>query len=48
MLLYYQVADEYTLFEKVWKYLADDIEYNFRKALDQVGMENPNPNQGWV
>jgi hypothetical protein len=35
MLLYCQVADEYTLFEKVWKYLADDIEYIFHKALDQ-------------
>jgi hypothetical protein len=41
MLLYYQVADEYTLFEKVWKYLADDIEYNFRKALDQPNFHIP-------
>ncbi|ONM60681.1 uncharacterized protein [Zea mays] len=41
MLLYCQVADEYTLFGKVWKYLADDIEYNIRKALNQTNYQIP-------
>jgi ATP-dependent DNA helicase PIF1 len=30
MLLFCEVGDEYVFFEKVWKSLADDIQYNMR------------------
>jgi hypothetical protein len=29
MLLHYHVSDEHTFFERVWKLLTDDIQYNF-------------------
>jgi hypothetical protein len=29
MLLHCEIGDEYTFFEKVWKLLTDDIQYNF-------------------
>lgn len=33
MLLYCEVGDEHIFFEKVWKLLADDIQYNMRRTL---------------
>jgi hypothetical protein len=33
MLLFCEVNDEYTFFEKVWRMLADDIQYRFREAI---------------
>jgi hypothetical protein len=32
MLLHCEIGDEYT-FEKVWKLLTDDIQYNFHKMI---------------
>ncbi|XP_066316344.1 uncharacterized protein [Miscanthus floridulus] len=37
MLLFYEVGDEYAFFEKVWRLLADDIQYQFR---DMIGNQN--------
>ena len=34
MLLFCEVGDEHSFFEKVWKLLADDIQYNMRKTLN--------------
>jgi hypothetical protein len=34
MLLFCGVGDEYLFFEKVWKLLTDDIQYNMRKVLN--------------
>src|SRR5438105_1000053 len=33
MLLFCEVSDEHTFFEKVWRLLADDIQYNFRAMI---------------
>jgi hypothetical protein len=33
MILFCEVSDEYAFFEKVWKLLADDIQYRFRDSL---------------
>ncbi len=33
MLLFCEVSDEYAFFEKVWKLLVDDIQYNFREMI---------------
>ena len=33
MLLFCEVSDEYAFFEKVWRLLADDIQYNFRGMI---------------
>lgn len=41
LLLYCQVSDEYEFFQKVWRLLADDIEYNFRKALNCPNYQMP-------
>jgi hypothetical protein len=37
MLLFCEVGDEYTFFEKVWRLLSDDIQYQFR---DMIGNQN--------
>ena len=37
MLLFCEVGDEYAFFEKVWRLLADDIQYQFR---DMIGNQN--------
>ena len=34
MLLFCEVGDEFSFFEKVWKLLADDIQYNARQLLN--------------
>jgi hypothetical protein len=34
MLLFCEVGDEFTFFEKVWTLLADDIQYNARQILN--------------
>ncbi|PWZ53915.1 hypothetical protein Zm00014a_016315 [Zea mays] len=34
MLLFCEVGDEFSFFEKVWKLLADDIQYNTRQLLN--------------
>jgi hypothetical protein len=39
MLLYCEVGDEYSLFEKVWKLLCDDIQYNYRQLLNHPTYE---------
>jgi hypothetical protein len=33
MLLFCEVGDEYMFFEKVWKLLVDDIQYNMQQVL---------------
>jgi hypothetical protein len=33
MLLHCEIGDEYTFFEKVWKLLTNDIQYNFQKMI---------------
>jgi hypothetical protein len=33
MILFCEVSDEYAFFDKVWKLLADDIQYRFRDSL---------------
>jgi len=37
MLLFYEVSDENTFFEKVWHHLADDVIYQYR---DMIGDPN--------
>ena len=37
MLLFCEVGDEYAFFKKVWRLLADDIQYQFR---DMIGNQN--------
>ena len=37
MLLFCEVGDECAFFEKVWRLLADDIQYQFR---DMIGNQN--------
>ena len=39
MLLFCEVNDEYAFFEKVWKLLADDIQYRLRDTLGNPGYE---------
>jgi hypothetical protein len=34
MILYCDIADEYSFFDRIWKLLTDDIQYNIRKALN--------------
>jgi hypothetical protein len=34
MLLFCEVGDEYVFFEKIWKLLTDDIQYNMRRVLN--------------
>jgi hypothetical protein len=34
MLLFCEIGDEYVFFKKIWKVLADDIQYNMRKVLN--------------
>jgi hypothetical protein len=34
MLLYYEITNEYIFFDRVWKLLVDDIQYNIQKALN--------------
>jgi hypothetical protein len=34
MLLFCEVGDEYMFFQKIWKLLTDDIEYNIRQVLN--------------
>jgi hypothetical protein len=41
MLLYCEVGDEHTFFEKVWQLLADDIQYNMRKTLNLPSYQMP-------
>jgi hypothetical protein len=41
MLLHCQVTDEYAFFEKVWKFLTDDILYYFLKALNDPNYQIP-------
>src|SRR6266498_5146133 len=33
MLLFCEVSDEYVFFDKVWRLLTDDIQYNFREVI---------------
>jgi hypothetical protein len=33
MLLFYEINDEYAFFEKVWRLLADDVQYRFRESI---------------
>jgi hypothetical protein len=33
VLLFYEVGDEYKFFEKIWRLLIDDIQYNMRRTL---------------
>jgi hypothetical protein len=33
MLLFCEINDEYKFFEKVWRLLADDIQYHFRESI---------------
>jgi hypothetical protein len=33
MLLFCEINDEYKFFEKVWRFLADDIQYRFRESI---------------
>src|SRR6266498_2491801 len=39
MLLFCEVSDEYVFFEKVWRLLADDIQYNFREMIGMTDIE---------
>ena len=39
MILFCEVSDEYAFFEKVWKLLADDIQYRLRDTLGNPGYE---------
>lgn len=39
MLLFCEVSNEHALFERVWRLLADDIQYRFRDALNNSGYE---------
>ena len=41
MLLFCEVNDEYAFFEKVWKLLADDIQYRLRDILGNTEYEIP-------
>jgi hypothetical protein len=41
MLLHCNIADEHTFFEKVWKLMADDIQYNFCKAVHIPNYQMP-------
>jgi hypothetical protein len=41
MLIYCEVGDEPTFFEKVWQLLADDIQYNMRKTLNLPSYQMP-------
>jgi hypothetical protein len=41
MLLYCEVSDEYAFFERVWKFLADDVQCNFRKTLNHPSYQIP-------
>jgi hypothetical protein len=34
MLLYCQISDERSFFDKIWKLMVDDIEYNIQKAMN--------------
>ncbi|KAJ1280345.1 hypothetical protein BS78_04G224900 [Paspalum vaginatum] len=41
MLLFCEVNDEYAFFEKVWRFLADDIQYRVRNAMDNTQYQMP-------
>lgn len=41
MLLYCDITNEYMFFDRVWKFLADDIQYNIQKALNCLNYQMP-------
>jgi hypothetical protein len=41
MLLYCDIANEFIFFDRVWKLLADDIQYNIQKALNCPNYQMP-------
>ena len=41
MLLYCEVADEYAFFEKVWRLMADDIQYQFIENINNKSYTIP-------
>jgi hypothetical protein len=41
MLLYGDITNEYILFDKVWRLLADDIQYNIQRALNYPKYQMP-------
>jgi hypothetical protein len=43
MLLFCEVGGEYKFFEKVWRLLADDVQYNMRQKLNHQGYQIPDP-----
>jgi hypothetical protein len=40
MLLFCEIGDEYMFFEKVWKLLTDDIQYNMRLSAESSKLSN--------
>jgi hypothetical protein len=41
MVLFCEVGDEYTLFERVWRHLADDIQYQYRDMIGDPNYQLP-------
>jgi len=41
MLIYCEVGDERTFFDKIWRYLADDIQYRYKHNIVDINYEMP-------
>jgi len=41
MVLFCEVGDENTFFEKVWRHLCDDIQYQYRETIGDPNYQLP-------